>query len=120
MKLPNIAKILLPALLGLWFSIGCLAQNGNDGSNKPANEQPKKIVGCLTGDEDRYTLAASNDTLYLLDGEPETFRRYNARMVEVTGTVSASTSETSKHDVLSQQPPTVKVTSVKKVADRCN
>ena len=121
MKLRNLARIVLPvALLGVWLSIGCFAQDNKDGAKKPANNQPQKFVGCLTGYENRYTLGASDDTLYLLDGDPETFKRYNAKMVEATGTVSEPSRETSKHDVLSQQPPTLKVTSLKKVADGCN
>lgn len=121
MELRHRVKIVLSvALAGLWLSNGCLAQNNKDGSGKLANSQPQKIVGCLTGDEDRYTLGAANDTLYLLDGDPDTFKRYNATMVEATGTVSEPSRETSKHDVLSEQPPTLKVTSLRKLADGCN
>ncbi len=121
MKLCDVARMALPiALLGLALPMGCSAQDNKDGSTKPANGQPQKIVGCLTGYEDRYTLGTANDTLYLLDGDPATFKRYNAKMVEATGTVSEPARETSKHDVLSQQPPTLKVTSLKKVADGCN
>ncbi len=117
---PSVRIVLSVALAGLWFSTGSAAQNNKDGSGQPSNGQPQKVVGCLTGEDNRYTLAASNGNLYLLDGEAEAFKRYNAKMVEATGTVSESSSETSKHDVLSQQPPTVKVTSLRKIADRCN
>jgi hypothetical protein len=121
MEWRDIAKMALPvALAGLWLPTGSLAQNNKDDSGKPANPQPQKIVGCLTGYEDRYTLGAADDTLYLLDGDPDTFKRFNAKMVEVTGTLSESSKETSKHDVLSQQPPMLKVTSLKKIADGCN
>ncbi len=121
MKLRNAASITLSvALLGSPLSIGCLVQDNKEGSTKPTNSQPQKIVGCLTGYEDRYTLGASNDTLYLLDGDPDAFKRYNAKMVEATGTVSEPSRETSKHDALSEQPPTLKVTSLKKLADGCN
>lgn len=121
MRLCNTARIVLPvALGGLWLSAVSLAQNNKDSSKNPAVREPQKIVGCLTGDEDRYTLGTSNDTLYLLNGEPATFKRYNGKMVEATGTVGESSRETSKNDVLSEQPPTLKVTSLKKVADGCN
>ncbi|MGC2112714.1 MAG: hypothetical protein WA655_24555 [Candidatus Korobacteraceae bacterium] len=78
------------------------------------------IVGCLTGYEGRYTLGASNDTLYLLDGDTALFKRYNARMVQASGTVTEPSPHTSQENVLSQQPPTLTVTKLKKVADGCN
>lgn len=119
MSQSKIRTVLLVAVFGLFASITSLAQN-KDGSKGKPTEGPQTIVGCLTGYDDRYTLGAANDTLYLLDGDNEMFKRYNARMVQVTGTVSEPAPGTSKNNVLSQQPPTLKVTSVKKVADGCN
>ena len=114
---------LFPTLLFLSISIGASAQNkGGSPSKAPAanNGKPMTIVGCLTGYEGRYTLGASNDTLYLLEGDEAQFKRLNARMVKVTGTVTEPPPHTSPHDVLSQQPPTLTVTELKKVADGCN
>ena len=96
------------------------AQDQNGSANKPATGQPQTVVGCLTGYDGHYTLGASDDTLYLLEGDDATFKRYNAKMVKATGTITESARETSRHNVLSQQPPKMKVTELKKVADGCN
>lgn len=113
--------VVLGGLLALSTSIASWPQQQGGSSSKPAESaKPQTIVGCLTGYNDRYTLGASNDMLYLLDGDNETFKRYNAKMVRVTGTVTEPPPGTSSHDVLSQQPPTLKVRSLKKVADGCN
>jgi hypothetical protein len=113
--------VILMGLLVLSTSVASWSQNKDDSSSKSADGgKPQTIIGCLTGYDDRYTLGASSDTLYLLEGDNETFKRYNAKMVRVTGTVTEPPPGTSKHDVLSQQPPTLKVTSLKKVADGCN
>ena len=82
--------------------------------------KPVTVVGCLTGYDGRYTLGTSSDMLYLLQGDSTTFKRYNARMVRATGTVTEPPPHTSRDDVLSQQPPTLTVTDLKKVADGCN
>lgn len=120
MSQQKIRAVHLVTVFGLFVSISSLAQSKDGSQGKPVEGKPQTIVGCLTGYDDRYTLGASNDMLYLLDGDNETFKRYNAKMVQATGTVSEPAAGTSKHNVLSQQPPTLKVTSLKKVADGCN
>ncbi len=96
---------------------------GQDGSaskpSTPPSSTPKTIVGCLTGYDGHYTLGTSNDTLYLLEGDSALFKRYNARMVQATGTVSETPPDPSRNNVLSQQPPTLTVSKLKKVADGC-
>jgi hypothetical protein len=96
----------------------CAQDKGNSAKPVPAPGGPQTIVGCLTGYEGRYTLGASDDKLYLLDGDTTQFKKYNARMVKITGTVSEPSPETSRHE--SQQPPTLTVQTLKKVADGCN
>ena len=88
----------------------------------PPQGKPITVVGCLTGYNGHYTLGTSSDTLYLLEGDADLFKRYNARMVRVTGTVSEPPphAHTSEDNVLSQQPPTLTVSQLKKVADGCN
>jgi hypothetical protein len=110
---------LLLVLLGLGTSSAAFAQDNHDSTHK-APGQPKTVVGCLTGYDGHYTLGTSNDTLYLLDGDGAAFKKLNARMVKVTGLVSEPDRTTSDHNVLSQQPPTLTVQSLKKVADGCN
>jgi hypothetical protein len=121
MRSQNLLRVALPvAVFVLSISTAVFAQDKGDSTNKPPVGQPKTVVGCLTGYDDRYTLGASNDMLYLLVGDNAAFKKLNARMVKVTGTVSEPSRETSRHDVLSQQPPTLTVQSLKKVADGCN
>jgi len=121
MRLRNLVKVALPFVtFGLLIPTAVFAQDKGDSANKPSTGQPKTIVGCLTGYDGHYTLGASNDTLYLLDGDAAAFKKLNARMVKVTGTVSEPSRETSKNNVLSQQPPTLTVQTLKKVADGCN
>jgi hypothetical protein len=99
------------------------AQSQGDASPKqstPLSGTPKTVVGCLTGYDGHYTLGASNDTLYLLEGDSALFKRYNVKMVQVTGTVSEARPGSSRNNVLSQQPPTLTVSKLKKIADGCN
>jgi hypothetical protein len=106
--------------LGAWVTAFAQSQDGS--SRKPADTPgvAKTIVGCITGYEGRYTLGTSSDTLYLLDGDPALLKRYNAVLVRVTGTISEPPPGASKNSVLSQQPPTLTVSKLKKVADGCN
>ncbi|MGB8889883.1 MAG: hypothetical protein WCC87_24380 [Candidatus Korobacteraceae bacterium] len=111
------------ALLVLCISLAPSAQSQDSSSPKqtaPSSNTPKTFVGCITGYEGHYTLGTSNDTLYLLDGDPALLKRYNAVMVRVTGTISEPRPGTSRNNVLSQQPPTLTVSKLKKVADGCN
>jgi hypothetical protein len=98
------------------------AQDQGSSSAKPAPSaaQQKTVTGCLTGYDGHYTLGTSGDQLFLLDGDPALFKRYNAKMVKATGTVSEPSAGSSKNNVLSQQPPTMVVSTLKKVADGCN
>jgi hypothetical protein len=106
---------------GAWVAMAGQDQGGSNAKASPAPAgKPITVVGCLTGYEGRYTLGASNDTLYLLDGDTALFKRYNARMVQASGTVTEPQARTSRENVLSQQPPTLTVTKLKKVADGCN
>ncbi len=86
----------------------------------PPAGAPKTVVGCLTGYDGHYTLGTMSDTLYLLEGNPAEFKRYNAKMVQATGIVSETPPDPSRNNVLSQQPPTLTVSNLKKVADGCN
>jgi len=95
-------------------------QQGGSKSPAPAAGKSVTVVGCLTGYDGRYTLGTSSDMLYLLDGDSAMFKRFNARMVEASGTVTEPPPHTSRDNVLSQQPPTLTVTKLKKVADGCN
>ena len=124
MRLPGEARILVTLAI---FTL-CAAMTGSARSQKgsspgqtaPPNGAPKTVVGCLTGYDGHYTLGTSSDTLYLLEGDSALFKRYNARMVQATGTVSEPPPGPSKNNVLSQQPPTLTVSKLKKVADGCN
>ena len=78
------------------------------------------VVGCLTGMEGRYTLGTSSDQLYVVEGDPELLRRFNAVTVKVTGIIGASKHQTSHADAMSYQPQTLTVSKIKKVADSCN
>ena len=121
MRLRNGFKVAWPFLtFALLVSTTVWPQDKGGSASKAPTAEVKTIVGCLTGYDGHYTLGASNDTLYLLDGDSAAFKKLNARMVKVTGTVSEPSRETSKNNVLSQQPPTLTVQSLKKVADGCN
>ncbi len=121
MHLRTLVKVALPvAVVGLLSSTAVFAQDKGVSTSKAPAGQPKTVVGCLTGYDGHYTLGASNDMLYLLDGDSAVFKKLNARMVKVTGLVSEPSRNTSDHNVLSQQPPTLTVQSLKKVADGCN
>lgn len=120
MNLRSRTKFALSFVLFAPMTLTLYAQSKEGTSDAAVHGQQKTVVGCLTGYEGRYTLGASNDMLYLLDGDTDQFKRLNAKMVRATGLVSEPSRDTSRHDVLSQQPPTMKVTSLKKVADGCN
>ena len=73
----------------------------------------------MSGYEGRYTIGTARDDLYLLEDDVATFKQYNGKMVEATGTLAPAAKETSPHDALSEQPPQLTVTKLKKLADRC-
>ena len=89
--------------------------------NKPSTAEPKTVTikGCMSGYEGRYTIGTARDDLYRLEGDVATFKQYNGKMVEATGTLAPAATETSPHDALSEQPPQLTVTKLKKLADRC-
>ena len=117
-------KTTLPALLLAFLlapSLPALVQDQSTSkAPAPAAGKAVTVVGCLTGYEGRYTLGTSSDMLYLLDGDSALFKKYNARMVQASGTVTEPPPHTSHDNVLSQQPPTLRVSTLKKVADGCN
>ena len=111
------------ALVMLCAATIAVAQGQSSPSQKqgvPAAGQEKTVTGCLSAYEDHFTLGTSNDELFLLEGDSASFKRYNAKMVQVTGTVTEPPPGTSRNNVLSQQPPTLVVSKLKKVADGCN
>jgi hypothetical protein len=120
MRLRALSRNLLPIAVFGFATTLSYAQSRTAPDNKPAPGQPQTVVGCLTGYDGHYTLGASDDTLYLLEGDDAAFKRYNAKMVKATGTITESAPGTSRHNVLSQQPPKMKVIELKKVADGCN
>jgi hypothetical protein len=124
MRLPGKARIQVTlAISSLCAAMTVSAQSKEGSSPKqtdPPSDAPKTVVGCLTGYDGHYTLGTSSDTLYLLEGDSALFKRYNARMVQATGTVSEPPPGPSKNNVLSQQPPKLTVSKLKKVADGCN
>jgi hypothetical protein len=124
MRLDGAPRTLLTlTIFALIAAVMASAQSQEGSSPKaavPPSGAPKTVVGCLTGYDGHYTLGTMSDTLYLLVGDSASFKRYNAKMVQVTGAVSEPPPGPSKNDVLSQQPPTLTVAKLKKVADGCN
>jgi hypothetical protein len=111
------------AIFALCAAMTASAQSQGSASPKQPsspNGAPKTVVGCLTGYDGHYTLGTMSDTLYLLAGDSALFKRYNAMLVQATGTVSEPPPDPSRNNVLSQQPPTLTVSKLKKVADGCN
>ena len=78
------------------------------------------VTGCLTGMDGHYTLGTMSDQLYLLQGDNSVLKKFNAQRVRITGSVSEPPPHTSNRDVLSQQPPSLTVNTIKKVADTCS
>jgi hypothetical protein len=102
------------------MTVSAQSQDGKSPNQAQPSATPKTVVGCLTGYEGHYTLGTSSDQLFLLDGDPALFKRYNAKLVQATGTVTEPAPGASRNNVLSQQPPTLTVSKLKKVADGCN
>lgn len=103
-----------------WMTASAQSKDGSSPKQADTPGVAKTFVGCITGYEGHYTLGTSSDTLYLLDGDPALLKRYNAVLVRVTGTISEPPPGTSRNNVLSQQPPTLTVSKLKKIADGCN
>ncbi len=125
MRLAAEARVLFRVAIVAICAASALSAQSPQGSSPKSAASPsgptKTIVGCLTGYDGHYTLGTSSDVLYLLVGDSALFKPYNAMLVRATGTVSEPLPHDSmrKHD-LSQQPPTLKVSKLKKVADGCN
>lgn len=100
------------------------AQGQGDSGHKSATPAVSAslttVVGCLAGMDGRYTIGTSGDKLYVVEGDPEQLRRFNAVTVKITGTVGLSKHEISQGNALSYQPQTLTVAKIKKIADTCN
>ena len=124
MRLDGVPRALLTlAAFALIAAVMASAQSQKGSSPKaavPPSGAPKTVIGCLTGYDGHYTLGTSSDVLYLLAGDSALFMRYNAMLVRATGTVSEPPPDPSRHSDLSQQPPTLTVAKLKKVADGCD
>jgi len=110
------------AIFSLLASIAPLAQDNSGATKKqPGTPNGNKVTvtGCLTGLDDHYTLGTMSDQLYVVHGDLALLKKFNARMVRVTGILSQSTEGDSKRDVLRQQPQGITVTTIDKVADTC-
>ena len=110
------------AMFSLLASIAPLAQDNNSTTKKQpgtAGGNRVTVTGCLTGLEGHYTLGTMSDQLYVVHGDSALLKKFNAKMVRVTGTLSESTEGDSKRDVLRQQPQGITVTTIDKVADTC-
>lgn len=124
MRLTRLFRILVStALFSLLVATAPLAQDNSGGAAKkgetPANGSTVTVTGCLTGGEGRYTLGTMKDELYVLHGDQALLNKFNAQRVQVTGTYSGSKDRESSHDALRDQPPTITVTKIKKLADTC-
>jgi hypothetical protein len=84
-----------------------------------AESKTVTVKGCMTGYGDRYSIGTARDDLYVLQGDISLFKRYSGKMVQATGTLTPAVNGASKHDALSQQPPELLVTKLKKVGDVC-
>jgi hypothetical protein len=119
------ANVLLTAVIFAACAATAASAQSQPGSSPKPTAPPsgptKTVVGCLAGYDGHYTLGTSSDVLYLLVGDSALFKRYNARLVQATGTVSEPPPHDSmrKHE-LSKQPPTLTVSKLKKVADGCD
>jgi len=124
MKYPRLQRTRLMILTAAFVvsAVLCGATQDQSAPKTPGSDpgKPTTVVGCLTGYDGHYTLGTSSDMLYLLVGDSAAFKRLNARMVQVSGNVTEPPPHTSRDNVLSQQPPTLTVTKLKKVADGCN
>jgi len=109
-----VRKILLLTVL---VSVAVSVQAQNAGSSSG----PTTIQGCLRYHHHEYTLRDNNGKNHQLSGYANKLKPHTGHEVEVTGTESTHTVNTTQEGAAStvKEVTVFKVTSVKKIADTC-
>jgi hypothetical protein len=80
----------------------------------PPQGRAAKVLGCVSASNGNYNLTDGSGTIYRLAGDASKFNEHNAHKVEVTGTVTPSTSDQAGSQ------PTLTVASIQPIAPNCN
>jgi hypothetical protein len=101
------------------------AQQQTTNPQKAENEASKTVgsmtlSGCLSGDSrEGYFLGSDTGDLYQVIGSNASLHRYAGQTVRITGTVAYRKPAWSPSRVLATLPPTLTLSSIKKVSDTC-
>jgi hypothetical protein len=103
----------------------CLAQQSSKQENSKASAPskatgPQSIEGCLSGDSrEGYFLGTDTGDLYQVIGSNSSLHHYAGESVRINGTVAYRKPSWSPSRVLASLPPTLTLSSIKKVSDTC-
>jgi hypothetical protein len=82
---------------------------------------PKTLAGCLSGDSrEGYFLGSDTGDLYQVIGSNASLHRYAGQTVRIIGSVAYRKPAWSPSRVLASLPPTLTLSSIKKVSDTCD
>jgi hypothetical protein len=112
-------------LLLVLLLLGTSAARQTSGSEKAKAEpskvaESKSIQGCLSGDSrEGYFLGTDTGDLYQVIGSNASLHHYAGQSVRITGTVAYRKPAWSPSRVLATLPPTLTLSSIKKISDTC-
>ncbi len=109
----------------LLISAACLqAQEGDPGRDVwiPGNTYPPTVAGCLRSANTHYTVTAEDGTVYNLTGNTAWLSHYVGHKVEVTGTPTVKSLDTTMKEAAStvEELPALDVKSAKELSKMCN
>jgi hypothetical protein len=101
------------------------AQRDQKGAQPSGTDNQTTIQGCLSGSGGNYTLTDSWGHTFQLAGDTDKLNEHVGHKVEVAGTSSGDSPDSSKDasppsSGTSSSQPTVNVSSVKHIADSCD
>jgi Protein of unknown function (DUF5818) len=112
-------KTIVFALVVLTSAVWLQAQAMGQADNMP---KTTTVQGCLKTGAGRYSLTASDGTVYRLTGEANKLKDHVGHEIEVTGTPTVRTKSTTQEGAAStvSEQHVISVKSIKHIADTCS
>ncbi len=117
-------KILTLITMLLLSALWLQAQSGDPGMTRmqaPNATGPTTIDGCLQAPGGHYTLIDNNGKAHTLTGDTARLSHYVGHQVEITGTPTIKTIDTSEQNIASsvEEVPAFRIKSAKLIAKTC-
>ncbi len=117
-------KTLMLASIVFFSAIWLQAQAGDPGADTRASNAsgPTRIDGCLHSSGFQYTVTDKSGKVHLLTGDTARLSHYVGHQVEITGTPTIKTIDTSEQNAAStvEEVPAFRVKSARQISKSCS